>query len=132
MEWTPTPTDTPFDRLGESCARDLARRFYDHMDGTEPALVAVHECEGGRVSAGTRERFASFLVEWLGGPRNYSAAHGHPRLRMRHAKVPIGIDLRDAWMRCMRAALAECVADEAVRAYLDRRFGEVADFLRNT
>lgn len=102
------------------------------MDAHEPALVAVHETDGGgKVAAGVRERFALFLVEWLGGPRSYSTAHGHPRLRMRHAHVPIGNDLRDAWMRCMTAALEHPTIDDEVRAFLMRRFAEVADFLRN-
>jgi len=132
-EWIPTPTDTPFHRLGEAGARELARRFYDHMDASEPALVAVHETDasGARVSEGTRERFTLFLIEWLGGPATYSPVHGHPRLRMRHHKVPIGDDLRDAWVRCMNAALADACPDEGVRRYLAMRFDEVASFLKN-
>ena len=126
------PARTPFDVVGHDAAVALAHRFYDHMDAHEPALVAVHETDdNGKVAAGVRERFALFLVEWLGGPRNYSTVHGHPRLRMRHAHVPIGTDLRDAWMRCMTAALDHPTIDHEVRAFLMRRFAEVADFLRN-
>ncbi|MBL8608839.1 MAG: group II truncated hemoglobin [Myxococcales bacterium] len=131
MAWTPTPQDTPFHRLGEVGARELAKRFYDHMDASEPALVAIHETDGAKVSAGTRERFTLFLVEWLGGPPIYSPVHGHPRLRMRHAKVAIGTDMRDAWLRCMNAALVDVVPDDGVREYLAARFAEVADFMRN-
>ena len=40
-------------------------------------------------------------------------------------------ELRDAWIRCMNAALAhESVAPD-VRAFLERRFAEVAELLRN-
>ncbi len=125
------PDHTPFDRMGEEGARALAERFYDHMDAHEPALVAIHRNENGRVSRGTRDNFAAFLVEWLGGPRVYSSVHGHPRLRMRHAHVAIGIEERDAWLRCMNAALDHPRIDPEVRAFLERRFAEVADFLRN-
>ena len=126
------PNHTPFERLGEGAARELAKRFYDHMDAHEPALVAVHRGDGhGRVSPVTRESFGAFLVEWLGGPAVYSSVHGHPRLRMRHRHVAIGTDLRDAWLRCMTAALDHSTVDSEVRAYLTRRFAEVADFLRN-
>jgi hemoglobin len=125
------PNRTPFDAIGHEAALRLAKRFYDHMDEHEPALVRVHRSENGKVSPIVRERFALFLVEWLGGPSDYSRSHGHPRLRMRHAHVPIGTDLRDAWLRCMTAALADPSIDDDVRGFLGRRFAEVADFLRN-
>ncbi|MCW5836612.1 MAG: cyanoglobin, partial [Labilithrix sp.] len=75
------PDTTPFDVLGHDAAVALAKRFYDHMDEHEPALVAVHRTDGaGKVAPVVRERFAAFLVEWLGGPAVYSSVHGHPRL----------------------------------------------------
>lgn len=126
------PDYTPFQALGREATEALAKRFYDHMDAHEPALVAVHQRDAqGRVDAGVRERFASFLVQWLGGPDDYSRAHGHPRLRMRHGHVPIGTLHRDAWLRCMNAALDHPDVTPEVRTYLQRRFAEVADFLRN-
>ena len=126
------PSNTPFDNLGHDAAIALATRFYDHMDENEPELVAVHRTDDrGRVAIAIRERFALFLVEWLGGPQNYSSVHGHPRLRMRHGHVPIGSDLRDAWLRCMNAALDHPTVEPDVRDYLTRRFAEVAEFLRN-
>lgn len=127
------PDHSPFDRLGLEGARALAIRFYDHMDAHEPALVAIHRVDETKtkVATGVREAFALFLVEWLGGPNDYSAKHGHPRLRMRHAHVAVDSAMRDAWMRCMTAALAHESVDDEVRAYLGRRFAEVADFLRN-
>jgi hemoglobin len=126
------PGNTPFDHLGEQGAVSLAARFYDHMDAHEPALVAVHPNDGqGHVSKTVRDNFAAFLVEWLGGPKVYSTVHGHPRLRMRHGHVPIGAEQRDAWLRCMNAALDDPGVSPDVRDYLQRRFAEVADFLRN-
>lgn len=126
------PDYTPYQALGRPAAESLAKRFYDHMDANEPGLVAVHRRdEAGRVAPVVRERFTSFLVQWLGGPDDYSQAHGHPRLRMRHGHVAIGTAQRDAWLRCMNAALDHSEVSPEVRAYLARRFAEVADFLRN-
>ena len=127
------PDYTPFQALGPEAATALAKRFHDHMDEHEPALVAVHRRDepGTRVAPVVRERFTLFLHEWLGGPNDYSTKNGHPRLRMRHGHVPIGADLRDAWLRCMKAALDESSINDDVREYLKRRFAEVADFLRN-
>jgi hemoglobin len=110
----------------------LVERFYDIMEQTEPALAALHEFDAqGKISRRNRDRFGSFLVGWLGGPDDYVKAHGHPRLRMRHAQVPIDGTMRDAWTRCMAAAMDACGVPPATRAFLRQRFAEVAAFLRN-
>ena len=102
------------------------------MDATEPELSRLHELDAqGRVSRRSRDNFALFLIEWLGGPRNFSETRGHPRLRMRHGRVPIGESMRDAWLRCMARALDEQGVSGNVRGFLDARFAEVANFLRN-
>jgi hemoglobin len=124
----------PYDLLGgEAEVLALATAFYDAMEAHEPALTAVHRCiEPGRVHPETRARFALFLVGWLGGPQTYMERHGHPRLRRRHAHVPIDVSLRDAWLRSMTRALDARGVQGDLRAFLDARFAEVADFLRNT
>jgi len=72
-----------------------------------------------------------FLIGWLGGPDDYIRQHGHPRLRMRHAHVPVNIAMRDAWLRCMYTALDEHGVTGPLREFLDARFADVADFMRN-
>jgi len=133
MAYTPTELDSPFARLGgEEPVRRLTESFYDQMDATEPELAQLHELDAeGRVSRRSRDHFGLFLIEWLGGPRNFSATRGHPRLRMRHGKVPIDEAMRDAWLRCMGRALDEQGVTGDVRGFLDARFAEVANFLRN-
>ena len=66
------PGYTPFEAIGPNAAAELAKRFYDHMDANEPALVAVHRRDetGTKVSPLVRERFTLFLLEWLGGPND--------------------------------------------------------------
>ena len=125
--------EVPFHGVGgEARVRELAARFYDHMDADEPALARLHKLdEDGRVTKGSRERFATFLVEWLGGPMVYSPVHGHPRLRMRHGRVPVDVKMRDAWLRCMTKAMDDLGIEGDVRRYLDGRFAEVGEFLRN-
>jgi hemoglobin len=126
------PTTTPFDRLGgEPAVRALVERFYDAMDEGEPALARLHPLESGKVSRASRDRFALFLIGWLGGPQDYVKLHGHPRLRMRHAHVPVTATMRDAWLRSMRAALSDPSISPDLRAFLDLKLSELADFLRN-
>jgi len=124
---------TPFDAVGGAdVVRALVERFYDAMERSEPALAALHEQDApGKVSRAARDRFAMFLVGWLGGPQEYIAKHGHPRLRMRHARVPVNAAMRDAWLRAMTTALDETGVTGDVRSFLDARFADVANFLRN-
>jgi hemoglobin len=128
------PGKTPFDRIGGAdVVRALVERFYDAMEKHEPALAALHELDADkRVSRGARDRFALFLIGWLGGPQDYIAQHGHPRLRMRHGRVPVDSQMRDAWTRAMSRAMDESGVTGPIRAFLDSKFAELADFLRNT
>lgn len=130
----PTPEDTPFHRLGGADAvRGLVEAFYDAMGAHEPALTKLHQCdEAGQVTRQMRDRFALFLIGWLGGPDDYQAKYGHPRLRMRHSRTPVDEAMRDAWLRSMTRALDARGVTGDVRSYLDARFAEVAGFLRNT
>ena len=124
---------SPFQLLGgrEPVLR-LAARFYEIMERDEPALAAAHkQSPSGGIETEVKSRFALFLVGWLGGPQDYMEKHGHPRLRMRHAQVAITQELRDAWLRCMVRAMDDCAVAGPVRGFLQQRFKEVSDFLRN-
>lgn len=126
-------SETPFALLGGAeRVTTLIERFYAIMAEREPALAKLHPTTPtGEVDPASRARFALFVVGWLGGPQDYIAQHGHPRLRMRHGRVAVDIAMRDAWMRCMTAAMDELALTGPLRAFLDRRFAEVADFMRN-
>lgn len=127
-------SETPFELVGGADrVRALVERFYDAMTEHEPALARLHPCDAeGRVARTSRDRFALFLIGWLGGPQDYTEIHGHPRLRMRHGRVPVSLAMRTAWLRCMTLAMDAEGLTGPVRQFLDARFAEVADFLRNT
>ena len=129
----PEDLDSPYQMMGGRAAVErLAARFYQVMERDEPALAGVHrQSPDGGIDATVKERFALFLVGWLGGPQEYMERHGHPRLRMRHARVSVSIEMRDAWLRCMTRAMDECGISGHLRAFLDQRFAEVANFLMN-
>jgi hemoglobin len=133
VAFVPSPNDTPFERLGgEAGVRAIVEHFYDAMTELEPVLARLHACDGrGYVVRASRERFALFFIGWLGGPQDYVAQHGHPRLRMRHVRVPIDAAMARAWMRCMMHALEAAGVDPDVRAFLQARLTDVAMFLRN-
>jgi hemoglobin len=133
VAYVPSSADSPFDRLGgEAGVRALVEHFYDAMTELEPALALLHPCDAdGRVTRTSRDRFALFFMGWLGGPQDYIAQHGHPRLRMRHASVPVDGAMANAWMRCMRTALDRSAVDGDVRAFLEEKLADLAQFLRN-
>jgi len=133
MAYVPSPGDSPYARLGgETAVRAIVERFYDAMTELEPALAKLHPCdEAGRVARESRDKFGLFFIGWLGGPEDYVAQHGHPRLRMRHARVPVTTAMAEAWMRCMRRAFDQSGVTGDVREFLDAKLADLAMFLRN-
>ena len=102
------------------------------MGRTEPVLTRLHACdEQGQVARGMRDRFGLYLIGWLGGPQDYVAQNGHPRLRMRHGRVPVDKAMRDAWLRAMKVALDKHAVQGELRAFLDEKLAGLADFMRN-
>jgi hemoglobin len=125
--------NSPYQELGgRDVVLQLVERFYDIMEQTEPALAALHELDAqGKISRRNRDRFGLFLLGWLGGPDDYVQQNGHPRLRMRHGRVQVDIAMRDAWLRCMYAAMDDAAVPPTLQPFLRQRFAEVADFMRN-
>jgi hemoglobin len=85
---------------GQQFFDDLVSRFYDAVENDE-LLRPMYPADMGP----SRHRLAGFLAQYWGGPADYSAERGHPRLRMRHMPFAIGQAERDAWMRHMLASL---------------------------
>lgn len=56
-----------------------------------------------------------FLTQFLGGPALYSDQYGHPMMRARHLPFPITPKRADAWLDCMKRALAETGLDETLQ-----------------
>ena len=125
------PGNPHYERFGGLPAIErLVEAFYRAMDTrTDTATIrAMHAPD----LAETRAVLVRYLSEWMGGPRDYSAQRGQPMLRRRHQPFAIDVAARDAWMACMRQALAETCPDPALRAELEAAFYKIADFIRNT
>lgn len=129
----PVVSATPnahYERLGGAPAVErLVQAFYRAMDARPEAAIvrAMHAPD----LADTRRVLVAYLGEWLGGPRAYTPLRGAPMLRRRHQPFDIDTAARDAWMACMRQALAEVCSDDMLRAELDAAFWKVADVIRN-
>lgn len=75
---------------------------------------------------------AEFLIQYFGGPSDYSARKGHPRLRMRHHGFAIGLAERNAWVEAMDGALCDAEIPEPDRTVMRKYFSTTATFLMNT
>lgn len=121
---------TPYQRIGgEPAVRALVKRFYQLMEEL-PEAYGVRKLHPRDLS-GSEEKLYLYLTGWLGGPQLYVEKFGHPRLRARHLPFAIGGPERDQWLFCMRQAMQEQIADDALRAALDKALSELADFMRN-
>ena len=76
-------------------------------------------------------RLQLFLEQYWGGPTTYGEERGHPRLRMRHAQFPINEAAKDAWMRCMMAAVENIEIKEPERSELVQYLEMAANSLVN-
>jgi hemoglobin len=86
---------------GEPTFRKLVDTFYAGV-ATDPLLRPLYPEEDLGPAA---DRLRLFLVQYWGGPTDYSDQRGHPRLRLRHAPFVIGAAERDAWLRHMHDAV---------------------------
>lgn len=125
-----TLSDNPFELLGGQPAIDaIVDCFYLYMD-TLPearAIRALHQPDLDDIKIVLKK----YLAEWLGGPKTYSQERGHPRLRMRHMHVDIGVAERDAWMLCMRKAFNDVLGSHPLSGPILEQLAKTADWMRN-
>jgi hemoglobin len=122
---TPSPL---YERVGgSSFFVALVDAFYDGV-ADDPVLRPLYR--DGDLSE-ERRWLSLFLVQYWGGPGEYSELRGHPRLRMRHLPFSIGAEERDAWLAHMLRAVAASGAGPDEAAELVAYFESAADFLVN-
>jgi hemoglobin len=97
----PVAAPTLYGRVGgDTWFETLTAAFYAAV-ATDPILRPLYPDD----LEAAAERLCGFLIQYWGGPADYSARRGHPRLMMRHTRFPIGMAERDAWYRHMAAAV---------------------------
>lgn len=127
---TPPPGASLYDRFGgEAGLRRFTRRFYALMDALPEAAAcrAIHPPS----LDGSEQKLFEFLSGWLGGPQLFVERRGPPMLRRRHFAAPIGAEETAGWLLCFRRALADTVADAAVRDAVLPQVEALARHMRN-
>lgn len=101
MQLKREPGQTAYERWGgEAFFTLLIDRFYEGVSA-DPLLRPLYPED----LTESKAHLALFLMQYWGGPRQYSEQRGHPRLRMRHAPFVIGTAQADAWLRHMTDAV---------------------------
>lgn len=86
---------------GEPTFTKLVHEFYQQVEA-DPEFKAMYP----EVDLGpAEERLRLFLIQYWGGPSDYSQLRGHPRLRARHMPFHIDAKARETWLKFMRNAM---------------------------
>lgn len=116
-----------YEQVGNQGFERLLAAFYRRV-AIDPVLRPLYpEAD----LSGAERRLRLFLVQYFGGPTEYSDERGHPRLRMRHMPFVIGQRERDAWVTAMLAALDEAEIPEPAFSTMRDYFEKGADFMIN-
>lgn len=79
----------------------------------------------------SRDKLARFLCGWLGGPKLFRAKYGPIRLPSAHRPFHIGVQEREAWLRCMERALDRQPYAAEFRRYLLAQLYVAAERIRH-
>ena len=128
---TSSPSDavpaSVYDQLGGTEFFDaLVARFYEGVAG-DPLLRPLYPED----LTDARINLRDFLIQYWGGPDDYSCRRGHPMLRARHLPFSIGRPERDAWMHHMAAAVGSSGAPADLATELLDYFDRAATHLLN-
>jgi len=99
---------------GEPTFRRIAGRFYELVAEDEILRPLYPEGDLGPAE----ERMRLFLIQQWGGPGDYSAMRGPPKLGARHLKFRIARPQRDAWLNAMSIAFDDAEVDPSYRAQM--------------
>lgn len=67
------------------------------------------------------EKQYMFLTQFFGGPPLFSDEYGHPMMRARHMHFAITPERADAWLGCMKQALAEVGLEPELQEFVLER-----------
>lgn len=113
---------------GEAAVCELVDRFYTAMQRL-PEAQAIRSLHPDDLSL-SRDKLATFLIGWMGGPSRYRERFGPIAIPAVHRHLAIGPEERDAWLLCMRTALDEMSVDSELKTYLLAQLRHPAEMCR--
>jgi hemoglobin len=117
---------TLYEELGAPTIQLLVARFYDEVFRS-PVIQQLFQTDKEEI----QRKQMLFLTQFLGGPSNYSAEFGHPKMRMRHLPHKIDEVAKNEWLRCMKVAIDSLAISEDLKNRLFQVFPPVASHMVN-
>lgn len=111
---------------GENTVLRLVEAFYGHVS-KHPVLIPLFPDDFKTIQMKQKR----FLTQFLGGPPLYTEEFGHPMMRARHLRFPIGPQQRDAWLECMDQAMTDIELAEPWREFIFQRLTMTANHMMN-
>ena len=129
MKQTYGHRDTTFQAVGgENGIATLVDTFYRGMEQDPRFQIIWEQHKGDRRSM--RNRLASFLCGWMGGPRRYQEQFGQIDIPAVHRHLRVSEVERDLWLECMGSALDELDYPVDFKTYLLAQFAIPAERIR--
>jgi len=122
--------DATYQAAGEyEGIKQLVDDFYDIMSElTESQHIREMHPTDLEVS---RDKLTRFLCAWTGGPRLYREKYGPISIPQAHSHLTIGSQERDAWLMCMKKALAKQNYPQDFQEYMITQLAVPAERCRN-
>ncbi len=137
MNQSPPPTNaTPsvYEQIGAAPFATLVELHYQRID-KDTRIRAMFPEDLSPASEAVRN-LREFFIQYFGGPQEYSARKGHPRLRARHMGFKIDQAAREAWLEHALASLEDSALKHNIPAACKAEIGEylfrVSQFMINT
>jgi hemoglobin len=112
-----------YSRVGPAPIARFAELLYQGID-RDASIRAMFSDDVGPASDAVRD-MREVLIQFFGGPADYSHRKGHPRLRARHLRFTITPQARDAWLGHAMAALDATIAEHRIEP---RTAAEMRDY----
>lgn len=126
---------------GEAGIRKLIDCFYDCMRDN-PKYRRIwdwhpHSSDSSNLVDGddhikeqSRDKLASFLCGWMGGPKRYQEKFGPIHIPQVHMHLSVTSVERDMWLDCMREALEMQEYSADFKSYLIEQLSRPAEVIR--
>ncbi|WP_299206251.1 globin [Brumimicrobium sp.] len=119
--------DSLYNKLGSQKIRQLVDAFYGFVY-QDPILIPLFHNDIEEI----KEKQYMFLTQFFGGPRLYIEKYGPPRMRMRHLPHKIDQKAMEAWLLCMKKAIATLDLPEKDAQSLYNSFPKLAQHMVNS
>ena len=94
----------------------LVEEFYQIMQ-TNPEFKELRALHHSDVKSSS-DKLSTFLIGWLGGPRNYREKFGPISIPQAHQQIAVNEQTKEQWLDCMQLAIDQQSYSSKFNEYL--------------